>query len=98
MPKPPALLTAAARRGLARREPTPACWMGTVRPTSSVRRVASIAYLLMAQRGTNGREHPGRWHSGAAPARSGAILQVDLTGAVRVAGPAPCWPPPTHGA
>src|SRR5215212_5322923 len=44
MPSPPASATAAARRGLAQ-PPIGACWIGTVQPTRSVKRVLSIVGL-----------------------------------------------------
>src|SRR5690348_6915865 len=46
MPKPPALVTAAASAGVAIVLPMPACWIGTAQPTSSVNRVVSMARLL----------------------------------------------------
>ena len=44
IPSPPASATAAAKRGLAQ-PPIGACWMGTVQPTRSVKRVLSIVAL-----------------------------------------------------
>src|SRR5436190_23900906 len=45
MPSPPALATAAARRGVAS-APRPACCIGTEQPTNSVNLVLSIVSLL----------------------------------------------------